>query len=135
MSASGPSGPLVFKFVSQLILFLKPFCIFWNKYDMGLDARKHLFGVCEKQRCRPACASVQTDQRLRYSLFESISKNATSEIQIFLLASVPEENGLSLALWETPNTSFVASRLILLYRWSHQVPNGPRCDKTCLLGF
>ena len=87
---------------------------------MGLDARKHVFGVCEQQRRRPSCASLQTDQRLCYLLFESIiSKNATSEIQIFLLVSVAEESGVSLALWETANTSFVASRPILLYRWSH----------------
>ena len=30
--------------------------------------RKSDFGVCEHQRCRPA--SVQTDRRLCYSLFE-----------------------------------------------------------------
>ena len=37
---------------------------------MGLNERKGVFGVWEQQRCRPACASAQTDQRLCYSLFE-----------------------------------------------------------------
>ena len=32
--------------------------------NMGLDARKPVFGVCEQQRRRPA----QSDQRLNYSL-------------------------------------------------------------------
>ena len=36
-----------------------------NQVCMGLD----VFGVCEQQRCRPACTSVQTDQHLCYSLF------------------------------------------------------------------
>ena len=38
-------------------------CLFF-----GLDARKPVFGVCQKQRCRPACASAQTDQHLCFSL-------------------------------------------------------------------
>ena len=32
------------------------------------DARKPVFGVCEEQKRRPACASAQTDQRLCHSL-------------------------------------------------------------------
>ena len=36
---------------------------------MGLDARKPVFGVCEQQNGRPACAYEQSDQRLCYSLF------------------------------------------------------------------
>ena len=35
---------------------------------MGLNARNPDFVVCEHQRCRPACASVQSDQHLCYSL-------------------------------------------------------------------
>ena len=38
------------------------------KSQMGLDARKSVFGVCEQQRRRPACASAQSDQRICYSL-------------------------------------------------------------------
>ena len=34
----------------------------------GRDARKPVFGVCEQERCRPACASAQSDQRFCYSL-------------------------------------------------------------------
>ena len=29
---------------------------------MGRDARKPVFGVCEQQRRRPACASTQSDR-------------------------------------------------------------------------
>ena len=69
-------------------------------------------GVCEQQRRRPACASAQSDQRLRYSLFEKkriISKLATSEISLSWLASVAEETALSLALSETLRTGFLAA--------------------------
>ena len=40
------------------------------RFDTGLDVRKPVFGVCEQQRRRPACASAQSDQRLCFSLFE-----------------------------------------------------------------
>ena len=67
--------------------------------------------VCEQHRRRPACASAQTDQRLCYSDLESIiSKLATSKMSIFQLVSVAEETGLKFALWETPKTSFLATR-------------------------
>ena len=38
-------------------------------YNMGLDARKPVFGVGEQQRHRPAGALAQTDQRLCYLTF------------------------------------------------------------------
>ena len=38
-------------------------------YNMGLNARKPVFGVCEQKRCRPASAVAQTDQPLCYSIF------------------------------------------------------------------
>ena len=41
-----------------------------------------------------------------------ISKLATSEISMVQLVSVYVETGLSLALWETPKTDFLASRPI-----------------------
>ena len=69
--------------------------------------------VCEQQRRRPACPYPQSDQRLCYSLLESIiSKLATSEISNFLLVSVAEETGWSLAFSETPKTGFLAMRPI-----------------------
>ena len=37
---------------------------------MGLDAIKPDFDACEQQKCRPACANPQSDQRLCYSLSE-----------------------------------------------------------------
>ena len=52
--------------------------------------------VYEQQRRKPACASVQTDQRLCFLLLESIiSKLATGQIQ---QVPVAEETGLKLAL-------------------------------------
>ena len=66
--------------------------------------------VCEQRRRRPACASAQTDQRLCYSLIlkyhNFYSRLATSEISIFLLVSVAEETGSSLALSQTPEDRF-----------------------------
>ena len=51
--------------------------------------------------------SSQSDQRLCYSLLESIiSRLATSKI------SVAEQAGLNLTLSETPKTGFVTSRTI-----------------------
>ena len=40
---------------------------------MDLDASKPVFGVCDQQWRRPAYASLQSDQRLWYSLIENIS--------------------------------------------------------------
>ena len=62
---------------------------------MGLEARKHVFGVCKQQR-------------LSYLLVCSIiSKLAASEISFFYLVSVAEETGSSLALSETPKQVFM----------------------------
>ena len=36
---------------------------------MGIDTTNPVFRVCEQQRSRLACESVQTDQHLCYSLF------------------------------------------------------------------
>ena len=36
---------------------------------MDIIVRKPVFGFCEQQRRRPACASAQTDQRLCYLCF------------------------------------------------------------------
>ena len=80
---------------------------------MGLNVRKPVFGVCQQQRRRPVCASVQSDQCHCYSSLESIIfRLNTSQISIFLLVSVAEGTGLSLALLETPKTGFVAPRPI-----------------------
>ena len=76
---------------------------------MGLNARKPVLGVYEQQRCRPVCASTQTDKRLCCCFLESIiSKLAMNQISI----SSDEETGLSLNLSEIPKTGFIASRLI-----------------------
>ena len=46
-----------------------------------------------------------------FCLFESIiSGHITSEISLFWLVSVAEETGLSLAMWDTPKTGFLATR-------------------------
>ena len=74
---------------------------------MGLDARKPVFGVCEQQRRRPACAALPRSLIIAFviHLLESIiSKPATSEISLFRLVSVAVETGFSIALSETPKT-------------------------------
>ena len=40
---------------------------------LGTDTRKPVFGVCQQQRRRPACASAQSDQCLCYSIIEKKS--------------------------------------------------------------
>ena len=60
---------------------------YWKSMHMsnlGLNARKPVFGGCEQQRRRPACASAQSDQRHCIRFLESIiPKLATSEISSF----------------------------------------------------
>ena len=45
----------------------------WVGFFRVLDGPRHkktsLWGVCEQQRCRAACASAQSDQHLCYLLF------------------------------------------------------------------
>ena len=81
---------------------------------MGLIARKPVFGgfANNKGTEQPAhpCSLISVFVN---GLLESIiSKLATSKISIFLLVSVAEETGLSLAFLETLKTGFVVSRPI-----------------------
>ena len=47
---------------------------YWNIFfNLGLVARKPVFGVCEQHRRRPACASAQSDQRLCYTPFFKVA--------------------------------------------------------------
>ena len=93
--------------------FEKTVCILIN-FDtslIGLNARKPVFGVCEKQRCRPACASVQSDQRLcylcigKYHIFTCYEGNFN-----FLASLCSGKTGLSLTLSETLKTGLVVTR-------------------------
>ena len=57
-----------------MLVYLKYMCVCFNciryKYHyLGLDARKPVFVFCEHKRCKPACVSAQSDQRLYYSIF------------------------------------------------------------------
>ena len=54
--------------VFQFLWTATSFPNFDGPNDMGLDARKPIFRVCEQHRRRAACASAQTDQRPFYSL-------------------------------------------------------------------
>ena len=80
-------------------------------------ARNSAIGVCEQRRCRPACASAQSDQRSLISAFaihllkSIILKHAQSEISLFYLVSVAEKAGFDIILSETLKTGFVASML------------------------
>ena len=52
----------------------------------GHSAIKPVFGVCEQQRCRPACASAQSDQRLCYSLIGKYHNKICYERNLNFLA-------------------------------------------------
>ena len=79
-------------------------------------ARNSAIGVCEQQSCRPACASVQSDQRLSYSLIKKYHfKLASSEISLYYLVSVAEKAGFGVILWQTLKTDFVASMLFYIH--------------------
>ena len=83
-------------------------------YIIWASKRENLSsGDCEKQRCRPARASMKTDQRLCYSL---VQKYHT--ISFFKLVSKAEETGLRVILCETLKTCFVVS-LPILYNSLH----------------
>ena len=62
-----------------------------------------LRGFGEKHRRRPACASVQSEQRLFIRFLESIICNrAAGEISTFKLVSIAEETGLKHSLSTPP---------------------------------
>ena len=62
---------------------------------MGLDATKPVFGGLQATKAQAGLISTFV-----ICLLERISKLATSQCSIFLLVSVAEETGLSLALSE-----------------------------------
>ena len=64
-----------------------------------------------KNKSADQTAQAQSDQRLCFSLFESIIfKLATCEFSTFFLVSVAEQAGLNLALSEIPKIGFLATR-------------------------
>ena len=73
---------------------------------MSLDLRKPDFVVCEQQRHRSACAYVQSDQHLCYSL------SCFMKISLFQLVSVAEQAGVNLTWLETLKTGLLLSRSI-----------------------
>ena len=54
---------------------------------LGLEMRKPVFVGCEQLRCRPACASAQSNQRLCYSLIIKYHIKACYEKKFKFLAS------------------------------------------------
>ena len=73
--------------------------------------RKPVFRVCEKHRCRPACASAQSDQHLCYSLIGKYNiSTCIKQVFNFLASLCSWYTGLSITLSETLKTGFVASR-------------------------
>ena len=80
-------------------------------YQMGLDARKPVFGgfANNKGADQPAhTRSLISTFVIRY-LESIISRLASSEISTFSLVFVAEETGLNLTFSETPKTGFLAS--------------------------
>ena len=50
--------------IAHLVGRHPPFFFNFAKAEVGLAVRKPVFGVCEQRKCRSACASAQTDQRI-----------------------------------------------------------------------
>ena len=59
-----------------------------TKNHMDLNIRKPVSVVCEQQRCRPACASAQADQRLCYSFIEKHNTQTCHKWNLDFLASL-----------------------------------------------
>ena len=79
----------------MLIALLLKSRFYWSLHSRNLSS-----GVCEQPRCRPACASAQSDQYICYSLL-IISNLVREKFQFFKLISVAERGGLNLTLSET----------------------------------
>ena len=74
--------------------------------------RKPAFAICKQQRRRSACTSVQSDQRLCYSLLRQ-DNTSVFYIQNFKpLVSIDVQASLSLTWSETLKTGFLVMRLI-----------------------
>ena len=72
-------------------------------------------GVCEQHRRRPACASVQSDQRLCYTLIGKVSYVNLLQVKFEFSSYSVAENGFETALSETRKTGFLSTRPILQY--------------------
>ena len=96
-----------------LILGCPPTQMIWASSQENLS-----LVLCEQQRHRPACASVQTDKHLCHSRIGKYHIYTCHQgIFNYQLVSVAEETGLRLALSETLKTGFVATRLICCLVW------------------
>ena len=62
------------------------------------------YAICEQQRCRSACASAQSDQRLCCSLLRRNDSSSLCIRNFKILAA--EQVSLSLAWSETPEDAF-----------------------------
>ena len=70
------------------LVFVHPVHCVPIRHNLDLDAGKPDFDACEQQRRRPACASVQSNQCLCYSLSGKYT-SPTSSLQTFnILASM-----------------------------------------------
>ena len=58
------------------------------QHTMGPVATKPVFGVCKQQRHRPACACVQSDQHLCYSLIGNYHRYTCYKPNFNFLASL-----------------------------------------------
>ena len=74
--------------------------------------RKPVLAIHEQQRCRSACASMQSDSAPLLFTTSIIPILAKSKISRLQFVSVAEQTSLSLIWSETPKTSFPMTRLI-----------------------
>ena len=87
---------------------------------MGLDARKPVFVGLRTTKEQTSLRSL-ISAFVIHLLKSIISRLATSEISLFYLVSVVEETGLSLALSETPKTSFLTARPVFKSNYQEQM--------------
>ena len=80
-----------------------------SRFYWSLHSRNLSSGVCEQPRCRPACASAQSNQCICQSLL-IISNLVREKFQSFKLISVAKRGGLNLTLSETLKTGLRRSK-------------------------
>ena len=85
----------------------------YRRTHMSHIMRKPVYSICEKQRCRSACTSAQSDQHLCFRCLDSIIPLVSiTEISSLYLASVAAQAGLSLPGSKIPKTDFLVKSLI-----------------------
>ena len=99
---------------------------------MSHVTREPVFAICEQQRCRSACASAKSDQRLCFRCLDSVIPLVSiSEISSLSLASLAAQAGLCLTWSQTPKTGFLGTRLLWFCRFYYGAFHVESCLGLC----